>query len=173
MKGSATRLHCVVVGALAFTAAVAALSGCGADNSLGGSVSELFDLEVSRVEILRNAEALQVSYYRNRAANVDLVARLTVALEGLTLQPGEKIDLAGTYAADHLRTTVVHIAGDEPARVFPPVKQGELNLTEGGNVGEVTRGEFSLSFEQNGGYGSGRTLFGTFRAPAQDAGFDP
>lgn len=163
-----------VAGAVACVAAlVCAASGCGADNALGGSVSELFSLEVSRVEVLRNADALQVSYLRNRGAEVDLVARLTVALEGLSLAPSEKVDLAGEYAPGHLRTTVVHISGGEPARVFPPVKQGDMTLSEGGGVGEATRGEFSLSFEQNGEYGSGRTLFGTFRAQAQDAGFDP
>lgn len=150
-------------------------SACGGgDNSLGGSVSELFPLEVSRVQVLRNDEALQVSYYRNRGADVDLVVRVTVALQGVALSPGEKIDLSGEYAPGHLRTTVVHIAGGEPARALPPVKTGDLVVTRGGGVDEETAGNFSMSFEQNGNYGSGRTLYGNFRSVAEDAGFgDP
>ena len=51
------------------------LWGCGEANALSGSVEELFSLEVSRVEVLRNVEALQVSYYRNNGLDVDLVRK--------------------------------------------------------------------------------------------------
>jgi len=151
----------------------AVVVGCGADNSLSGSAGELFPLEVSRVEVRRNAEALQVSYYRNTATDVDLVARLSVDTAGLELKPGSEVDLAGQAPNGHARATVVHLAAGEPARVFAPVEKGDLVLDEGGNPGELTRGDFSLSFQKGEGYGAGRTLSGRFSALALDAGFGP
>ncbi|WP_426749330.1 hypothetical protein [Myxococcus sp. Y35] len=159
---------------LAAVVSGAGLAGCGlADNSLGGSVSELFPLEVSRVEVLRNAEAFQVSYYRNNDLDVDLVVRLTVSTEGLDLRPGAKVDLAGTTPSGQARATVVHLAAGEPVRVFGPVHKGDLKLESGGNPGESTRGDFSMSFSRGDGYGAGRNLEGTFSVVAQDASFGP
>lgn len=160
---------------LAFlTLALAALSGCAPDNHLSGSVEELFALDVSWVEVLRNDEALQVSYYRNRGADVDGVVRVTVALKDLTLKPGEPIPLQGEWAPGHPRTTVLHFPAGEPARLLPPVRQGELVLHAGGAPDAEVRGEFTMSFEQTGGFGAGRNLSGSFRGVVKDAGFgDP
>jgi len=151
----------------------AGLVGCGADNTLSGSAGELFPLEVSRVEVRRNAEALQVSYYRNTATDVDLVARLSVDTAGLELKPGTRVNLAGPALNGHARATVVHLAAGEPARVFAPVEKGDLVLDEGGEPGQLTRGDFSLSFQKGDGYGAGRNLSGRFSAMAVDAGFGP
>jgi hypothetical protein len=151
----------------------AGLVGCGADNSLSGSVGDLFPLEVSRVEVRRNAQALQVSYFRSTATDVDLVVRVSVDTEGLELKPGQKVDLAGETSAGHARATVVHLAAGEPARVLAPVEKGDLVLDEGGGPGEPTRGDFSMSFQQGEGYGAGRTLSGRFSAQALDGGFGP
>lgn len=147
--------------------------GCGGTNELSGSVAELFTLEVARVEVRRNAEALQVSYYRNDGADVDLVVRLTVATEGLELKPGQKVDLAGSTPSGLARATVVHMAAGEPARVFAPVDKGDLVLEELGAPGEEASGDFSLSFQAGTGYGAGRTLVGNFSAPVEDASFGP
>lgn len=150
------------------------LLGCGGPNSLSGSVDELFSLEVSRVDVLRNAEALQVSYYRNNGLDVDLVARLSVSTEGLELKPGGKVDLGGTTPSGLARATVVHLAAGEPARVFAPVDKGDLLIDEGGDVDQPTRGNFSLSFQRGEAYGAGRSLQGRFSSPAAvDAGFGP
>ncbi|WP_224370294.1 hypothetical protein [Hyalangium versicolor] len=149
------------------------LLGCGGANSLSGSVEELFSLEVSRVEVLRNAEALQVSYYRNNGLDVDLVARLSVATEGVDLKPGAKVNLGGTTPSGVARATVVHLAAGEPARVFAPVDKGDLQLDEGGGVDQPTRGNFSLSFQRGEEYGAGRSLEGKFSSTAVDAGFGP
>jgi hypothetical protein len=153
--------------------AAVGLLGCGGANSLSGSVEELFSLEVSRVEVLRNAEAFQVSYYRNNGLDVDLVARLTVATEGIELRPGSKVDLAGLTPSGLARATVVHVAAGEPARVFGPVEKGDLELDEGGGIGESTRGDFSMSFKRGEGYGAGRSLEGRFTSLAFDAGYGP
>ena len=145
--------------------------GCAGDNSLGGSVSELFPLDVSRVEVRRNTEALQVSYYNNRGEDIDLVVRVTVATDGLDLRSGRKINLAGEYQPGHQRTSVIHLAWGEPVRNLPPVKSGDLSLSSGGNPGDGTRGNFSMSFDQGGDFGAGRTLYGNFASTALDGGF--
>src|SRR5258707_1357776 len=75
-----------------------ALCACGRDNDLGGSISELFPLSFSRVEVYRNSEALQVSYYNTRGTDVDLVVRFTVGLADVALQDGDKLSLVGEYA---------------------------------------------------------------------------
>jgi hypothetical protein len=149
------------------------LWGCGGPNSLSGSVEELFSLEVSRVEVLRNTEALQVSYYRNNGQDVDLVVRLTVATEGIELRPGGKVNLAGNTESGLARATVVHLAAGEPARIFAPVDKGDLEIDEGGGVDQPTRGNFSMSFRRGEGFGAGRSLEGKFTSTAGDAGYGP
>lgn len=148
-----------------------AAAGCMPENSLWGSASELFPLTVSRVEVRRNVEAFQVSYYNNRNADIDLVARVTVALEGIDLQDGQTIPLEGTTESGVERVSVVHLAGGEPTRVLPPIKRGQLNLKSGAAGDVPARGDFSILFEDDGSYGSGRNLDGTFSAAVQDAGF--
>ena len=149
---------------------------CGADNVLSGSVSELLPngLSVSRVEILRNAEALQVSYYNNRDQDIDLVARVTVSAVGVELRDGQKIDLAGEYEPGHQRTTVISLLSGEPTRFFAPVQRGDLKITSGGEDKASIAGNFSMLFqEEEEGFGAGRTLEGSFSGPAADAGYDP
>ncbi|NBD07743.1 hypothetical protein [Corallococcus silvisoli] len=152
----------------------AGIVACRGDNELSGSVSELFPVtDVAKVEIRRNAEALQVSYFRNNGLDVDLVARLTVDTEGVDLKPGTKVQLGGTTPSGRDRASVVHVAAGEPARVFTQVERGDLVLEAGGNPGEATRGDFSLSFKKGAGYGAGRSMEGTFSSVALDAGFGP
>jgi hypothetical protein len=51
------------------------------------------------------------------------------------------------------------------------VSLGDMQLNTGGNIGEFTQGNFSMSFVADGGYGGGRTLYGNFSGQAQDAGY--
>jgi hypothetical protein len=162
------RLACVVL--LAGSLAVVACSG---DNALGGSVDALFPLQVSFVRIHRNAEAFQVGYYNNREHDIDLVAQFTVALNGIEVLPNQKIDLSGEHDAGHPRAVVVHAAADEAQRVMPDIKQGDLILSQGGNPGELTVGNFSIGFVQGSDYGGGRTIYGNFSGTCLDAGFEP
>jgi hypothetical protein len=160
-------------GALLLAVTLVALA-CGGESSLGGSVDALFPLQVSFVTIRRNDEAFQVGYYNNREHDIDLVAQVTVALYGLTVVPGQPIDLSGEYDAGHPRAVVVHAAADEAPRVMPAIKQGDLVIHQGGNPGELTVGDFSVGFEPDSGeYGAGRTLYGNFSGTAMDAGFLP
>ncbi len=150
------------------------LGACGPSTSLSGSVSELFSLDVSRVEIFENAEALQLNYLANRGVSLDVVVRLGVSLKDVVLKPGAKVSLAGEYEPGHPRATVSHQPGGEPLRLLPRVKRGDLHISSGGAVGEPISGDFSLLFDTDGGdLGQGRTLSGTFTGEALDAGFGP
>src|SRR5262249_48899965 len=86
--------------------AVAASLACGkGDHSLDGSLSEVFDLDVSTVHVLRNDDALVVSYEHNAGRDIDLVLRFTLALDQLTLKTGRTVNIAGATDAGTLRAT--------------------------------------------------------------------
>lgn len=173
--------------------AALALASCGLDNSLGGSLSEVFPLDLSRAEVAQNHEALQVTYFRNRGVFLDVVARVSVSLQAadadgnplmapdggiatIELKPGLRLDLAGRSPTGQLRCAVTHAPGGEPVRNLPPIEKGDLVIDQGGLIGGPMRGNFSMLFKQEGGdVGFGRTLFGTFATKESlDAGFgDP
>ena len=163
------------------------LSSCLVDNSLGGSLGEVFPLDLSRVEVHQNYEALQVTYYRNRGVFLDVVVRVSVSLQDegvaadggiptLPLKPGTRIELQGDSPTGQERCAVTTAPGGEPTRNMPRIKNGDLIITEGGEIGAPIKGNFSMLFEQEGGdVGFGRTLYGRFASKESiDAGFgDP
>ena len=154
------------------SAAVAAALACGqGENSLTGSLSETFPLDVSTVHVLRNDQAFVVSYEANNGRDIDLVLRFTLALDQLPFQAGRTVNIAGSTDGGTLRATFLHNAAGEPARVLPDVSIGEFTLDKGGNPGDDTRGSFSASFVSDGSYGSGRAVSGRFHATAIDAGY--
>ncbi len=156
-------------------------ASCLEDNQLSGSMSEVFPLDVSRVEIHRNEEAIRVTFLRNRNIYLDIVASVTVSLHEppdggtlVTLGPGTALDVSGEYALGHPRVAVVHAPGGEPVRLLPPVQRGDFVIHQGGGIDQETVGDFSMAFKDTGGdIGFGRTLNGRFRAVAIDAGFGP
>jgi len=150
---------------------VAAVACGGGSNSLGGSLSEVFSLDVSSAHVIRNDDALVVSYEANRGRDIDLVLRFTLALDQLSLQRGRTLRISGTTDAGILRATFLHNAAGEPARVLPPVSVGQFTLDTGGSPGEDTSGSFDVSFVSDGSYGSGRGVSGHFRATALDGGY--
>ncbi len=147
-------------------------TSCGPAVSLSGSLEQLIPLEVSKVAVYRNEEALQVTYSRNRGLFLDVVIRMAVSLKGVDASAGKKVNLAGDWQPGNPRVTFAHAPGGEPIRLLPRVKRGDLALTEGGGVGTVTKGNFSVVFEDTGGdFGGGRSLSGRFLGTAADAGF--
>ncbi len=156
--------------ALVVSALLAAAFGCTGTKSLGGSMSEVVPLDVSSVEILRNDYAFQVSYYNYNGVGIDLVARVSVALDGWNFAPGHDYQLQGEDDAGQ-RTSVLHLASDSPPEPLANVYIGDLQLNSGGDVGQDTEGNFSMSFVDDGGFGGGRTLYGNFSGQTQDAGF--
>jgi len=163
-----TRRSGVLLAALGVVASLACGQG---DNSLTGSLSEVFDLDVSTVHVIRNDEALVVSYEHNAGRDIDLVLRFTLALEQLPMQTGKSVKLDGFTDGGTLRATFLHNAAGEPARVLPDVSIGEFTLDKGGNPGDDTSGSFSASFVSDGTYGSGRAVSGRFHATALDGGY--
>lgn len=166
--------------ALWMVALAGSLQGCAADNMLGGSVGDLFPLAVSRVEVYRNDNALQVTYYANRGTFLDVVVRIAVSLAGIDVKDGITIPLQGEGEMGHQRTAVAHAPGGEPVRQFPNVKLGDMKLAQLGiglpdGGGTPSRGDFSMLFENSGGdLGQGRTLTGTFSTSRTiDAGYGP
>lgn len=156
------------------------VSGCGGDNQLGGSVGELFPLSVSKVEVLRNDQALQMIYYSNHDTFLDVVVRITVStkeVDGgtLELKRGVSLVLDGESEPGHQRTAVAHVPGGEAVRNFPNLRKGDLKLDEIGIEGLPSKGNFSMLFDSVGGdIGQGRTLTGTFSVPrTKDAGYGP
>jgi hypothetical protein len=157
---------------LLVAAAIVASLACGkGENSLDGSLSEVFDLDVSTVHVLRNDDALVVSYEHNAGRDIDLVLRFTLAMDQLSLQSGRRVNIAGFTDGGTLRATFLHNAAGEPARVLPDVSIGEFTLDQGGNPGDDTKGSFSASFVSDGSYGSGRAVSGSFHAIALDGGY--
>ena len=156
---------------LAASALLVAGFGCMGDNSLGGSMSSVFPLDVSSVAILRNEPAFQINYYNNNGVGIDLVARVTVSLDGWNFTPGNDYPLQGEDDAGGQRTSVLHLASDSPPEPLADVSLGDLQLNSGGNIGEGTQGNFSMSFVNDGGFGGGFTLLGNFSGVTQDAGY--
>ena len=163
-----TRRSGVLLAALGVLASLACGQG---DNSLTGSLSEVFDLDVSTVHVIRNDEALVVSYEHNAGRDIDLVLRFTLALDQLPMKTGKSVKLDGFTDGGILRATFLHNAAGEPARVLPDVSIGEFTLDKGGNPGDDTSGSFSASFVSDGTYGSGRAVSGRFHATALDGGY--
>ena len=163
-----TRRSGVLLSALGVAASLACGQG---DNSLSGSLSEVFDLDVSTVHVIRNDEALVVSYEHNAGRDIDLVLRFTLGLDQLPMQTGRSVKLDGYTDGGTLRATFLHNAAGEPARVLPDVSIGEFTLDKGGNPGDDTSGSFSASFVSDGSYGSGRAVSGRFHATALDGGY--
>lgn len=163
-----TRRSGVLLAALGVVVSLACGQG---DNSLTGSLSEVFDLDVSTVHVIRNDQALVVSYEHNAGRDIDLVLRFTLALDQLPVQTGKSVKLDGLTDGGTLRATFLHNAAGEPARVLPDVSIGEFTLDKGGNPGDDTSGSFSASFVSDGTYGSGRAVSGRFHATALDGGY--
>jgi hypothetical protein len=163
-----TRRSVVLLAALGVVASLACGQG---DNSLTGSLSEVFDLDVSTVHVIRNDQAMVVSYEHNAGRDIDLVLRFTVALDQLPMQTGRSQKIDGYTDGGVLRATFLHNAAGEPARVLPDVSIGEFTLDKGGNPGDDTSGSFSASFVSDGSYGSGRAVSGRFHATALDGGY--
>ena len=82
-----TRAAWVVLTSAAVVAAIACGKGT---NSLDGSLDEVFPLDVSTAHVIRNDEALVVSFEANRGRDIDLVLRFTLALDQLPLQQGRR-----------------------------------------------------------------------------------
>lgn len=136
-----------------------------ASGQLSGTIDQVLRIPIDKTEIVRlesdvggtKLEHLQLSYFKGP----DLVLRVKVSLEGLTLANGRTISLGGEVRPGTPRTEVSRVVASEPHRDFPPVYRGELYLSTGTNPLEPTAGNFTLTFANQGDL-AGRTVEGTF-----------
>jgi hypothetical protein len=158
---------------LLFAACAVLIVACGGNAELSGSVSEIFDIDnISRVEVRRNDQALQLTYLRNRGVFLDVVVRVAVDVSDVDLKANTHLNLADVMDGGTLRTSVVHAPGGEPVRNLPEVSRGDMIVIQGGHVDEQTNGTFSMLFKGEGGdLAQGRTLVGSFAGVAKDAGY--
>ncbi len=128
--------------------------GCGTDDDLTGSVSELVPLEFDRVTVRLQDDWVIITYLRDLPDGTEKVCKLVVDTGGL---PAGAQQLEG---ARFLKRVTLHrstFAEDS----FPIMASGELNfrdfeLKEGGEIG----GDFIILFE------TGHDLLGSFSGEA-------
>jgi hypothetical protein len=139
------RAACVVL-AISVTA-------CGEEgDSLEGSVG--VDLSFDRVTARLIVDDLEVRYLRDVSGGVEEVAELVVNDVGPVLTAGFEVALTQDNAA--VGRSVTDGSG------FPDLDEGNLEIDEGGDVGDVLRGRFGVVFA------SGATLSGHFSATLEE-----
>ena len=129
------------------------LAGCGsAKNRLFGSVSEAYNLDFDSVQASTVGEYLVIEYLKGGGK----VAKLAVNLTGLTVQPGQEIDLKATVGSG-VRGTLQRIV---EATIELPIERGTLVLDQTPTAGGLLSGRFRTTLSSP----SGRTLNGDFEA---------
>lgn len=129
------------------------MTGCGASNSLDGSIEELLPLDFAQTAITKQESILVVDYL-----NADeITLRLTVETEDLDLHDGAEV------AGDSFVTSVrlqraTHDNGQFPDVDSGSVRFGRFEFHSGGHVA----GEFDIAFED------GRLLLGVFDGTVEE-----
>lgn len=162
-------------------AALVALGLCGCSqppNSLTGSLDEIASLQFDSTVVRASPDVLVVEYDRfpqggagdaGAGGGTDIPFKMSVKITGLQLNKDLTIDLTSATADGLARTSCVRSVSNDPRRDLPPIKRGELVLDSDVNIGKVATGHFHILFGEGGQIGEGRTVDGTFSAPAQDA----
>lgn len=166
--------------AIALAAAVG-LAGCnGPANALTGSLDEVAPLQFDTVVVRASPGVLVLEYDRfpqggaadgglSAAGGTEVVFKMTVLIAGLQLNKGLTIDLTSTTPDGTPRTSCGRAVGTDPRRDLPPITRGTLVLDSDVNLGAQAQGHFNILFGEGGQIGEGRTVDGSFSAPAQDA----
>jgi hypothetical protein len=155
----------------AWTAVLLLLAGCPqAANSLTGSLGEVAPLDFTTVAVRASDTALVVEYQKvPQGGTADIIFKLVINPVNLQLNQGLSIDLAELLADGSSRANCIRAVTNDPRRVFPPIKHGELILDSDVNIGKTASGHFNLLFGEGGDLGEGRTVEGTFSAEVGDA----
>jgi hypothetical protein len=141
------------------------LVACGPGTpSLDGSLGDVVDLEYERAELTYAEESLVLRFLRPRGAGDDTVLKLSVVTTGVTAQPDLTIDLGEQLEELGPRGAVTRHVFEDPNEALPPIRRGQLELSEiPGRPGHV-RGSFNATFTQGHAFGAGRSVFGEFEA---------
>jgi len=149
------------------------VAGCGAGNSLEGSLSDQVSLAFDEVQVQRSATALAVAYLRSPpgGGGKDTVLKVVAATEGLDLARGLTIDLTQKLAdGTTVRGSFTRAVSGDARRDFPPLVRGLIRFDGAPALGAKVSGSFSALFAQGGSVGAGRTAFGDFSAGVTEAG---
>ena len=133
------------------------LSGCGgSQNSLTGSVSEIYALDFDTVSASLLDQFLIIEYDKGPGGSEGKAAKLSVDMTGITAMAGASIDLTQMVAGNP-RGTLQQILG---TTVDFPLMLGTLTVDEAPVAGKELSGHFSTTLSMP----MGRTLNGTFDA---------
>jgi hypothetical protein len=136
---------------------VVATAACGSDpNRLYGSADEIYDLSFDSVAVSKVSTYLVIEYLRGTAK----VLKCTVDLAGLTVSPGQPIDLL-EQVANAPRGTLQRIV---ESTVEIPIQFGTLTLDGVPAGGVELTGRFRTTLPSVTGGAAGRTLNGDFEA---------
>lgn len=137
----------------ALVLSLAALTSCGdSANRLFGSVSETYPLDFESVQLSTIDQFLVIEYLKGTSK----VLKVAVNLTGLTVTPGQDIDLAATVAGGS-RGTLQRIV---EATIDLPLERGTLVLDAAPQPDAVLSGRFRTTLSSP----NGRTLNGDFKA---------
>jgi hypothetical protein len=145
------------------------LIGCGGeDNTLKGSMSQVYSLKFDEVEISRvgapGKEEVSVKYLAKDGERItSYPAKLTVQVGNLASMAGADLDLKQTGPNGLPVGTLERIATDSTATAFP-LKVGTVKFDQEPVVGTDLSGKFFTTVVTEDG---DRTLNGTFKAKVQ------
>lgn len=143
------------------------LAGCGGgDNSLKGSMSEVYSLKFDEVQILRvgiaGKEEISIEYLRMNGERIDaFVAKLTVQVGDLANMAGHKIDLTEKGPNGLPRGTLERI---ESTSTDFPLKIGNVQFDQEPLPDTNLSGQFFTTVITEA---AERTLNGDFKAKVQ------
>ena len=158
--------------ALVLGAMLLASSGCSSEGGeLEGSVSPLLDLRYERVEAQWSPGELAISFVTAQGSGINTQLKVSATV-GDMIPEGYvgplQINLAEVLKGGAQRGALGRSVLEEPARTFPPLQVGRLNV-DGTPVtaGSRITGDFHVTFVNGTHVFSGRTIFGSFEATVQ------
>lgn len=152
---------------------VSALTGCGDDMRLEGSVTPLLlSIRYQAVDVRSSDEEIAVRFIKKNDQNEegggeDTILKVAARLDSVVFTPGQPLDLAqplGREPDSAQRGTVSRSVYKEPVRDFPRIARGTLTLDKPLTPNTVVPGNFHVTFVTGTDVYSGRTVFGTFEA---------
>lgn len=143
--------------ALALSLLVCAAAACGSEpNRLYGSADEIYDLSFDSVAVSKVSSYLVIEYLKGTAK----VLKCTVDLAGLTVTPGQAIDLL-QLSSGVPRGTLQRVV---QSTIEIPIQYGTLTLDGVPVAGVELSGSFRTTLPSTTGGAAGRTLNGDFDA---------
>jgi hypothetical protein len=148
--------------------AAVSMGSCSPPNTLSGSLDSLTSLQFTSVNVRASSTAMVIEYDQPDATSTDVVFKLVINPENLTLSQGLQIDLSELIDPVTPRATASRSIASDPRTQLPPILRGQLTLNDDVSVGGVASGSFYILFGQGGQLGEGTTVNGSFQATVAD-----